>query len=81
MDTKEKLINIFKKIKPDIDWCNEELYSLPLTGGQLKFEAQDMVFLILEIMEEFSIKLDKDDVMNYRFNCVNNILDIVCSKL
>ena len=81
LNIKEKIIDILIKVKPNIDWSNEELYSLPLTGGQLKFEAQDIVFLMLEVIDEFKIKLDKDDVIDYRFNSVNNIMEIVKGKL
>jgi len=81
LDVKEKIINIFKKVRPDIDWDNEELHDLPLTGGRLKLEAYDIVFIMLEIIEEFKVKFDKNDVIDYRFNSVNKILNIVNSKL
>ena len=54
---------------------------LPLTGEQWDFDAVRMTYLFFEVEREFSILINPDHLIDYRFNSVEGILDIVCSCL
>lgn len=81
MSTTEKIIDIFYKVKPAIDWNDVSLHQLPLTGPQLKLTAPDLVYLVLELKECFSIEFKKQDLDNYKFNTVHTIIQTVESKV
>lgn len=57
--------------------CEEETNSLPLTGKIIGLSAIDLTYLFFEIEKEFNIKIDTDNVLNYEFNTINGIADIV----
>ena len=81
MNTTDKIIDIFYRVKPSIDWKDVSLHQLPLTGPQLKLTAPDLVYLVLELKERFSIEFKKQDFDNYRFNTVHTIIQTVESKV
>lgn len=81
MSTTEKIIDIFYKVKPSIDWNDASLHQLPLTGPQLKLTAPDLVYLVLELKACFSIEFEKQDFDNYKFNTVHMITQTVESKV
>ena len=75
------VINTLLKIKDTPEKYKEEYYSLPLTGSFFMFSSYDLVYLLLEFSEEFNIKFEKDDVENYKFNTIDDIIVILSKKL
>ena len=75
-----KLIEIMNNINCQPKLYVEENYDFSLTGGVLQWSEYDLIFLVMELIEEFGITFDKADFENYRFNTINNVLDVICSK-
>lgn len=75
-----KLIEIMNNINCQPELYVEENYDFSLTGGVLQWSEYDLIFLVMELIEEFDITFDKADFENYRFNTINNVLDVICSK-
>lgn len=49
----------------------------PLTGVPLEIEAEELVYIVLELMDKFKITFSKADFENYKFNTVNGIIEAV----
>jgi acyl carrier protein len=67
-----KVSEIAYKIKNDDRLKDKEFFSSSLTGD-LRFDPIDMCYLAVEIMTNFRIKLDSQDILDYRFNSINDI--------
>lgn len=80
-EVKDKVLEVFFKIKPYSDLLVEENFEKPLTGSDMNFNERDLVYLLLELMEKFEIRFEKEDVMDYKFNTVNDIIKIVYNKI
>lgn len=81
MKEMEKIKEIFVKISGKKELYREENFNAPLTGEVMNFSMQDMIYLLIEIEEAYDIHFSKNDVENYQFNTLNNIFNIVKSKL
>ena len=75
-----KVVEILNRVSTQPENYTEENFSKPLTGALFGFSEYDMTFLVLELMEEFGITFVKEDFEDYRFNTINNILEIITSK-
>ena len=76
-----KVIVLVQKVKNCTFDISEDCYQLPLTGKKMNLEGYQMVMLFLEIMEEFEVKIQKEDVIHYRFNTINGIVDEIEKKM
>lgn len=76
-----KIEEIILKIKPQLDLSAEEHSEKPLTGNFFGFSDYEMVYLFLELTEAFEVKFVKEDVIDYRFNTIKGIADIISNKL
>lgn len=81
MKEMEKIKEIFIKISGKPELYIEEYFDSPLTGEIMNFSMQDMIYLLIEIEEAYEIHFSKNDVEAYQFNTLNNIFNIVRSKL
>lgn len=70
----EKIIDILKGIRPDID---TESVSL-VDDGVL--DSFDIVTLVSELIDEYDIELSVEDILPENFNSVKAIFDLVESK-
>lgn len=70
----EKLINILKEIRPDIDIENKAL----VEEGVL--DSFDIVTLVGELVNEFSIEISVEDIIPENFNSVEAIMALINSK-
>lgn len=77
----KRTLKVLLKIKPDSHMFVPENFKKPLTNSEMGFKRQDMVYLFLELMDEFKIRFDKEDVIDYRFNTIRNIIDIIHHKV
>ena len=77
----DKVIVLIQKVKNCATDIPEDCYQLPLTGKKMNLESYQLVMLFLEIMEEFEVKFQKEDVMHYRFNTINGIVEEIEKKL
>lgn len=69
---KEKLLDILKDLRPEVDFENEtEL----IDGGVL--DSFDIVSLITEINEEFDIEINVEDLLPENFNSVAAMMELI----
>ncbi len=79
-EAESDLIQIMNKINYAPELYVEENYDIPLTGDTMFWSEFDMIFLVMELIEKYGIRFQKEDFENYRFNNINNIIDIICNK-
>lgn len=53
----------------------------PLTGSFFSFNGRDMVYLYAELCSLYKIAFTKDDVENYFFNYIGQIVNSITKKL
>ncbi len=49
----------------------------PLTGEPINMAADELVFVVMELMEHYNIVFDSTDFVNYQFNTVRGISEAV----
>ena len=74
-ENKEKLLEILTDICPDADFENEEEL---IDDGLI--ESLDIVAIVSEIMVEFDVEINVDDLLPENFNSVDAILELIESK-
>lgn len=70
----DKLIEILKGIRPDIDIENKEL----VDSGAL--DSFDIVSLVSELIDAFGIELSVEDILPENFNSVEAMMKLIESK-
>ncbi len=71
----KKLIAILSDICPDVDFESEE--SLVDDG---LIESLDLVAIVTDIMEEFDVEINVDDLLPENFNSAEAIMKLIESK-
>lgn len=51
----------------------------PLTGSLFALRGRDMVYLLMLVEKEFSILLTEKDIVDYRFNSIEDITKCILS--
>ena len=74
-ENREKLIGILTDICPDVDFVNEDAL---IDDGLI--ESLDIVAIVTEIMAEFDVEINVDDLLPENFNSVDAILELIDSK-
>jgi acyl carrier protein len=70
METVKSVLSVRRKhVTIDID--------TPLTGTELGVAADELVYIVLELMEKYHIAFDATDFENYGFNTVRGIIRAV----
>lgn len=75
MEDKKKLLDILSDICPDVDFENETAL---VDDGLL--ESLDIVSIVNEIMAEFDVEINVDDLLPENFNSADDILALIRSK-
>ena len=70
----EKLVEILKDIRPDIDVNNTNL----VDDGVL--DSFDIVTLVSEIIDAFGVELSVEDIVPENFNSVEAMLNLIEKK-
>lgn len=60
---------------------NAEYYDLPLTGKTIQCGDRELLYITLEIMMKYHVRLSASDVQNYRFNSISSISEIIYTKI
>lgn len=68
--------NRFKRILPQ----GVESNDIKLTGQGIGFSAMDLAYLFFEIEKAFDIKINTDGILNYEFNTINSIADVIINN-
>lgn len=74
-ENKKKLIELLSGIVPDVDFENET--SL-IDDGLI--ESLDIVAIVTEIMAEFDVEINVDDLLPENFNSADAIFELIESK-
>lgn len=69
---KERLLNILTDVCPKVDFETETAL---IDDGLL--ESLDIVMIVNEIMQEFSVELTVDDLLPENFNSLDAILSLI----
>lgn len=70
----EKLVDILKELRPDIDIESQSL----VDDGIL--DSFDIVTLVGELTDAFSIEIGVEDIIPENFNSVDDIMALINSK-
>lgn len=81
MDTTE-ILNTFNDIffnvmKVDKSKLSDTYMDDDFFGPKINFAPRDLLFMFFEIEKRFNIIIPKDDIINDKFNSINNILNII----
>ena len=69
---REKLLEVLTDIRPDVDFENERLL---MEGGIL--DSFDIIAIVQEMRDIFSVNIDADDLEPYNFNTVDGMLEMI----
>lgn len=72
----EKILEVVKSIRPDVDFENETA----LIDDEI-LDSFDVIQIVTELMEQFGIFIDADDIEPENLNSLENIREMVERKL
>ena len=72
----ERILEVVKSIRPDVDFENETA----LIDAEI-LDSFDVIQIVTELMEEFNIFIDADDIEPENLNSLENIREMVERKL
>ena len=72
----ERILEVVKSIRPDVDFERETA----LIDDEV-LDSFDVIQIVTEMMEEFNIFIDADDIEPENLNSLENIRDMVERKL
>lgn len=75
MNDMEKLLEILRDICPDVDFENETAL---IDDGLI--ESLDLVSIVNEIIAEFDVEINVDDLLPEHFNSAESILALIHKK-
>lgn len=73
---KKKVLRILNEVRPDLDF--EKITDL-VDGNHI--ESFDIIAIVTELMEEFDIYIDADDIEPENLNSLESICELVTKKL
>ena len=68
----ERLLNILKSIRPDVDFANEKKL---IDDGIL--DSFDIISIVGELNDAYDIEIDVDDLEPANFNTVEAMLELI----
>lgn len=77
-ETKERVLHVLRRcaVLPE-DLMESSNWQKPLTGKDYRLSAVDLVYLLLELEEEFGIRISSDSLNSYRFSSIEGICGII----
>lgn len=76
MDNQEKLLKILTETCPGVDFQQETAL---IDDGIL--ESLDIVTIVSEIMDEFEVELNVEDLLPENFNSLEDMLELIESRM
>ena len=76
MDNQEKLLKILTETCPGVDFQQETAL---IDDGIL--ESLDIVTIVSEIMDEFEVELNVEDLLTENFNSLEAMLELIESRM
>ncbi|MCX7745303.1 MAG: peptide maturation system acyl carrier-related protein [Clostridia bacterium] len=81
-DTVEKLKSIFfNRFEMNLSKCSQEDFDRALLGSFFNLAPRDLIYLFFDIEKEFNINIPQDEIVEGRFNTINNIADMIDKQL
>lgn len=78
----EELENIFlKRFKLDFTEMDIEAKTDYLLGSNIKLAPRDLLYVFVDIEEEFKITIPESYIIEEKFNTFNNILQIIKDEI
>ena len=59
----------------------DEIFKANLTGNDIRLNGISLTYLFFHIEKIYDIKINTDDILNYEFNTINGIADLVNTTL
>lgn len=77
-ETKERVLHVLRRcaVLPE-DLLEPNNWQKPLTGKDYRLSAVDLIYLLLELEEEFDIRILPDALGAYRFSTIEGICGII----
>ena len=72
----ERILEVVKSVRPDVDFENESA----LIDDEI-LDSFDVIQIVTELMEEFGIFIDADDIEPENLNSLEDIREMVERKL
>lgn len=72
----DRILEVVKSVRPDVDFENESA----LIDDEI-LDSFDVIQIVTELMEEFGIFIDADDIEPENLNSLENIREMVERKL
>ena len=72
----DRILEVVKSVRPDVDFENESA----LIDDEI-LDSFDVIQIVTELMEEFNIFIDADDIEPENLNSLENIRKMVERKL
>lgn len=69
---REKLLNILKEVRPDVDFENEKEL---IDGGIL--DSFDIIQTVIELNDHFDIEISVDELLSENFNSIDAIMTLI----
>ena len=69
---REKIMEILQDIRPDVDFENEKA----LIDGHI-LDSFDILAVVAELVEEFDVEINVQDLLPENFNSVEGLVDLV----
>lgn len=80
LSRKNQMLLFVNKVRFNSQPIAEKDFDTPLIGKYFGIDDEDLVFIFLELMEEFKIKFTLNDVSDYKFNSINKIAETIENK-
>jgi len=65
----------------DPEFINDDMFNQPLLGSMFKFQARNLLYLLIEIEKRFNISIPEEDIVNGKFNTLNSIADVILCQI
>lgn len=74
------ITDVFRNVLnvPD-NMLSEANFDLPLTGEIFQLNSMNLVYLFFEIEKRLNIHIDGSKLLNYEFNTINGIIEVIQS--
>lgn len=72
-DLKDEIIEVIRKVVSLRHTVDEIKEDVMLTGPPLEISAEELVYIVLELMDKYHIMFDRDDFEDYGFGTVQGI--------
>lgn len=70
-----------KNLKVPVEVLNEKNYHCELTGETFKLDGVSLCYLLFELENEYQIKIPEENLIDYQFNNINDVVEVVKSTI